>query len=75
MSTNYWLNQYEKESLAEEIKSYILTLYKTIDPSLIEQIGVEVTEYLRMKGNQKHNKIYVQVKKQSSGYALVIEIP
>lgn len=75
MSTNYWLDQHEKESLALEIKSHILKLHKTIDPSQIQVISKEIFAYLQSKGNRKYNKIHFQVKKQSSGYNLVIEIP
>jgi hypothetical protein len=76
MSTNYWIEQYNKEVLASEVELHIRKKYGTkCEPIQTEEISREIASYLRKIGKTQY-KVYVRMTQQTSGgYTLSIEIP
>lgn len=78
MLTNYWIEQYNKEVLADEIKDYILGVFagQMFRPSMTEDISHEVGNYMRRHGKTNY-KVYIRMAQDASGhgYELFIEIP
>lgn len=73
MSSNYWIEQYNKEVLAKEIKKYLDDKHSGIyDPSQANEIAKEIAEYLRKHG-KSHYKVYVRLSFDT--HELTIEIP
>lgn len=74
MSTNYWIEQYNKEVLSAEIEKHLHRHPVAFDPSMTEDISREIASYLRKIGKTKY-KVYIRMTPQSAGYKLTIEIP
>lgn len=71
MSTNYWLEQYNKEVLAKEIKSYLDDKHGTPHARTnLHQLTQDTLSYLNT--HNKKYKIYLDVAPSGE---LVIQIP
>jgi len=61
MSTNYWIEQYNKDMLAKEIKKYLDGIHgSNYDPSQANEIAKEIANYLKKHG-KTHYKVYVRL--------------
>ena len=73
MSTNYWIEQYNKEVLAKEIKKYLDDIHGSVyDPARANEIAKEIAEYLKKHGKTQY-KVYVRLAFDTG--ELAIEIP
>jgi len=73
MSTNYWIEQYNKEVLAKEIKKYLDGLHGGVyDPTQANDLAKEISAYLKKHGKTQY-KVYVKLAFDTG--ELSIEIP
>ena len=73
MSTNYWIEQHNKEVLAKEIKKYLDAIHNgTYDPSQANEIAKEIAVYLK-KHNKTQYKVYVRLAFDTG--ELSVEVP
>lgn len=76
MSTNYWIEQYNKEVLASEIELHIANKFCKVwlNPNDTEKVMREINAYLKNVGKTGY-KVYVGMTEVTNGYKLTIEIP
>jgi hypothetical protein len=78
MITNYWIEQNDKDVLAQEIEKHIQSKYGvTFDVNKIEirDISTEIGIYLNKVGKTQY-KVFIRITQQNDSiYKLNIEIP
>ena len=78
MTTNYWLQQHDKEVLAAEIEKHVKKKFGTVLTTTTnnDHITKEIKDYLQKTANKHHNA-YIKMTKRSDnmGYNYSIEIP
>jgi hypothetical protein len=73
MTTNYWIEQHNKEILAKEIKAHLDALYGgKYAPSMAKAIATDIADYLK-KHQKTQYKVYIRLALDTG--ELVIEIP
>jgi hypothetical protein len=73
MSTNYWIEQHNKELLSLEIKKYLDDIHGGVyDPNMAQELAKEIAAYLKKQGKTQY-KVYVRLALETG--ELTIEIP